>query len=306
MNKTTVVVAGATGMLGHMVLDVLARESGLRVVATARGLGSTGAAVRPGGEWRELDAETATIADISRAVEGAAHVVNCIGLIKQRIDEDDPVQVERAILVNALFPRRLGRAARACAAQVLQIATDCVYSGAKGRYVEPDVHDALDVYGKTKSLGECRLEPMRNLRCSIVGPELNGKVSLLGWFLAQPKGAKLNGFANHKWNGVTTLHFAKLCAGIVKTGLKLGALQHVVPADVVTKHELLRLLARAYGRDDLSITPVEAKTAVDRTLATDNAGLNAAIWKAAGYGAPPTVSRMVEELAAYESSVMGR
>ena len=40
---------------------------------------------------------------------------------------------------------------------ILQIATDCVYSGATGGYTESSSHDALDVYGKTKSLGEVAL-----------------------------------------------------------------------------------------------------------------------------------------------------
>ena len=56
-------------------------------------------------------------------------------------------------------------------ARVLQIATDCVYSGAQGAYVETDLHDALDVYGKTKSLGECQEPNVYHLRCSIIGPE---------------------------------------------------------------------------------------------------------------------------------------
>ncbi|HEX4047404.1 MAG TPA: sugar nucleotide-binding protein, partial [Elusimicrobiota bacterium] len=257
-----VAVLGAGGMLGRMVLDVLAREKGLEVLASARGRALAGAAkaAYPDVAWRELDAETASVADIGAVIEGADCVVNCIGLIKQRFDDTDASEVERAILVNALFPQRLGRAARVAGARVLQIATDCVYSGARGSYVETDPHDALDVYGKTKSLGECRSGAVSSLRCSIVGPELDGGPSLLEWFLSQPRGARLNGFTNHRWNGVTTLHFAKLCAGIVKSGLKPGSLRHVVPGDSVTKHELLTLFARAYGREDVVIAPVAAPT----------------------------------------------
>ena len=40
-----------------------------------------------------------------------------------------------------------------------------------GVYVETDLHDALDVYGKTKSLGECQEPNVYHLRCSIIGPE---------------------------------------------------------------------------------------------------------------------------------------
>ena len=40
------------------------------------------------------------------------------------------------------------------ALKVIQIATDCVFDGLKGNYTEDDKHNAIDVYGKTKSLGE--------------------------------------------------------------------------------------------------------------------------------------------------------
>lgn len=285
-----------------MVLDVLAREKGLEVAASARGRGLVGAAkaAYPAVAWRELNAETASVSEIGEVIAGANYVVSCIGLIKHRFDEADPAGVERAIAVNALFPQRLGRAAQASGARVLQIATDCVYSGARGAYVETDPHDALDVYGKTKSLGECRGRAVSSLRCSIVGAELEGGPSLLEWFLAQPRGARLNGFTNHRWNGVTTLHFGKICAGIIKNSLETGPLRHIVPGDSATKHELLSLFARVYGRGDVAIAPVPAPTAVDRTLATADPRANAELWKAAGYDAPPSIALMVSELAAYK------
>ena len=101
---------------------------------------------------------------------------------------------------------------------MIQIATDCVYSGKTGGYNEDSLHDALDAYGKTKSLGEVRSSTFLNIRSSIIGPEINHKVLLLEWFLKQPKGAVLNGFSNHLWNGVTTLQFAELCLTIIKKG----------------------------------------------------------------------------------------
>jgi len=101
-------------------------------------------------------------------------------------------------------------------AKVLQIATDCVYSGKTGNYDEAAKHDALDVYGKTKSLGEVNARHVLNIRCSIIGPELKGRLSLLEWFLSQPTGARVNGYAHHQWNGITTLQFAELCVMLMR------------------------------------------------------------------------------------------
>jgi dTDP-4-dehydrorhamnose reductase len=163
--------------------------------------------------------------------------------------------------------------------------------------VEDDPHDPLDVYGKTKSLGEVRAPGMHHLRCSIIGPELTSHRSLLDWFLGQPPGAKVSGFVNHGWNGVTTLHFARLSAAIAARDLPLPPLQHLLPAAPLAKADLLEAIRSAYGRSDLAIERVSAPTAVDRTLATRSPRLSAELWQAAGYPEPPTVPEMVRELA---------
>jgi dTDP-4-dehydrorhamnose reductase len=208
-------------------------------------------------------------------------------------------QIDAAIAVNAVFPSRLARAAAARGIRVLQIATDCVYSGAKGMYLESDPHDALDVYGKTKSLGETFLPAAHHLRCSIIGPEPRTRKFLIEWFRRQPIKAEVSGFTNHRWNGVTTLHFAKLCAAIIGHDLTLGHAQHVVPSGTITKAKMLREFAHAYDRPDIVIRDTEAKTLVDRTLGTNQAAENAALWAAAGYSTPPTVEQMIAELSRF-------
>lgn len=206
-------------------------------------------------------------------------VINCIGLIKPYCDD-----VERAVRVNALFPHTFP------SAQVLQIATDCVFSGKKGNYSETDLHDALDVYGKTKSLGEAK--HIKNLRCSIIGPEVKTHTSLLDWFLSQKEA---NGFTNHLWNGITTYHFAKICEGILREDIELPNIQHIVPGDQVTKAELLEIIAKAYKKK-IPVKRVQAPEAINRTLTTKNPELNLKLWKAAGYDKPPTIEQMVGEL----------
>ena len=281
-----VLVLGTTGMLGSMVYDYLQKDPGLRVTGTSRE-GGTG--------LRPLDAEAEDVPDLS----GQQWVVNCIGVIKPFIKDDNRDQVIRAIRVNSLFPTRLAVAAERNGARVLQIATDCVYSGRDGCYDERAAHDATDVYGKTKSMGEVHSPNMSHLRCSIIGPEAKGFVSLLSWFLKQPDGSELNGFRNHLWNGVTTLHFAKLCAGIIKTSPALPHAQHVIPSGDITKADLLRAFGREYGRHNVRVKDVDAPTVIDRRLRTADEATNRALWRAAGHAEPPTVEDMVHEMAAY-------
>lgn len=250
-----IVLLGSTGMLGSMLAKTLKGE--VRALS------------RP-----EFNAEKITYF----APNG--RVVNCVGLIKPYCEN-----VQRAIQVNALFPYLLPKGS-------IQIATDCVYSGSKGAYTETDPHDATDVYGKTKSLGEA--PQLNNLRCSIIGPEEKNHLSLLDWFLSQE--GEVKGFTNHYWNGITTYHFAKIVQGIIDEGIELPEVQHIVPANVVTKAYLLAIIRNAYNKD-IKVVPVKAPQAVDRTLATNNPTLNNRLWKAAGYDEPPTIEQMVRELA---------
>src|SRR5712691_10021965 len=195
MSKPAVIVLGASGMLGSMVVDVLARDRSLGVIATVRNnaLAEEGMRRVPEAEWRLFEAgnEEQTIDQLKR-LGTAQWVVNAIGLTKPYTHDDNPMEIERAINGNSLLPHWLGRTFGEMGARVLQIATDCVYSGTKGGYVESKAHDPLDVYGKTKSLGETLLPNVHHLRCSIIGPEPKAYAFLIEWFRRQPRNARLS------------------------------------------------------------------------------------------------------------------
>jgi dTDP-4-dehydrorhamnose reductase len=282
---TAVLVLGAHGMLGSMVARVLAQDPALQVTATGR---SNDAPTPPACEYRHFDASGDALGP---ELDAGAYewIVNAIGVIKPRIDEKQTSSIENAIAINALFPYRLAAETARRGQRVIQIATDCVYSGFAGAYRESAPHDPLDVYGKSKSLGEVPADNVTHLRCSIIGPELPPPSSLLGWILSAPSGSRLNGFTDHFWNGVTTLHFAKLCAALI-AGTEVPSLQHVIPGDSVSKARLLELALAAYGRGDVAVDPGPAPQPIDRRL-----------WRAAGYEQPPTIEQMLDELADYEA-----
>ncbi len=299
----TILVLGASGMLGSMVADVLARDENLQVIATTRSAEYARLAAErvPNIEWKlfEIGPE-ANMLDRLRKLGPVDWVVNAIGLTKPYTHDENAAEVEQAIRGNAVFPYQLAHVVQEYNGHILQIATDCVYSGTTGHYAESSRHDALDVYGKTKSLGEALLPNIHHLRCSIIGPEPKAYVFLLAWFLRQARNAKVNGYTNHRWNGVTTLHFAKICHGIIDNHPPLSSTQHVLPTGEITKYDLLCSFAHAFNRHDITISPTEAPLVIDRTLATENPALNLELWKYAGYvDRPPTVPEMVEELAKF-------
>ena len=282
-----VLILGATGMLGSACMEVVSHDSKIDLIGTGR------TAID---QLLKFDARVDSIATLLE-INKPNWIINCIGIIKPHIDEKVSSSIENAIEVNSEFPILLANSAEKIGAKVIQIATDCVYSGVQGSYIESDLHDATDVYGKTKSLGEVPASNVMHLRASIIGPEVGRSTSLLEWFRNQPNGAKLNGFTDHLWNGVTTHAFGKLSLGIIKNeGFRSGA-HHVIPKDIVAKSELLRIFIRAYGREDLEISDVVSPKQIDRTLNTNDKDLSDSLWSLAGYKSPPTVEEMVIEQA---------
>jgi dTDP-4-dehydrorhamnose reductase len=274
-----VAVLGINGMLGNTVFGIL-KNTNMDITGISR---------------EELNAQTASIDDIRKAVEGCDYIINCIGIIKPYIHDDNSMEVERAIMVNALFPHRLTQAG----IKTIQIATDCVFDGVKGHYNEVDKHNALDVYGKTKSLGEVKAEHFLNLRCSIIGLEKDHKKSLLEWFLNQPKQAEVNGFKNHIWNGISTVSFAKICKGIIENNFWFHGLQHIVPNSSMNKADILKVFASAFKREDIVVKDIDAKDTIDRTISTVNEKKNKMLWEMAGYNEIPDIETLIKEIKKY-------
>lgn len=280
-------------MLGAAVLEEFIGFSG-EVIVTTRGQDIDN--LPSGFQKITFDAAEDNLDHTFSSLGKIDFVVNCIGVIKPHINDSDEKQRLNAVVVNSLFPQRLADWATANGSKVIQIATDCVFSGATGGYLESDLHDALDVYGKSKSLGEVPNQSMMHLRVSIIGTEKGRSTSLLEWVRNQPKDAEIAGFTDHLWNGVTTNHFGKLTRGIIESGLFRAGVFHVVPGNKVPKNELVAKIASVFGREDIKILPKASGKTIDRTLETADEAFNLEIWNAAGYQTPPSIEQMLEEI----------
>jgi dTDP-4-dehydrorhamnose reductase len=148
---------------------------------------------------------------------------------------------------------------------LIHASTDCVFDGRRGRYRADEPTNATDAYGLSKRVGEaCVAEPnVVILRTSIVGPPAGAGRGLLGWFLRQE--GPVEGWTDHRWNGITTLAWAELAARTVEgTGLGPGLHQPTAP-DEVTKEELLQMFGSVFGHR-IDIKQVTTAQACDRTL----------------------------------------
>jgi dTDP-4-dehydrorhamnose reductase len=224
-------------------------------------------------------------------------IINCIGIIRHQITDSRESKVN-AIHVNSLFPIKLIEALEGSTTKVIQIGTDCVFSGSTGAYSEGSEKDPIDYYGFSKAMGEISSENQMLLRCSIIGRENDNFLSLMEWLLRQPLKSVLNGFIDHKWNGLTTLAFSKILDGVISHDSFEPGSFHVVPKDQVTKFQLLQLLASTFDRNDLQILPTNSATPIDRTLTTTHVRQNTRFWEHADY---PQIPRIEDMLTEYES-----
>ena len=193
---TRILVLGANGMLGSMLVRVLAEIPEFDVVGSTRS-GQNGD--------RAFEVGRDSLDDLLPSVR-CDWVLNALGVLDRHINASDPASIASAVAVNAEFPNRLAVATRSAQQRVINFATDGVFSGRRGPYDEGAEQDAGGVYARSKGLGEVQADHVVNLRCSIIGPEEPPAVSLLGWALSQPHGATITGFTNHHWNGLTTFH----------------------------------------------------------------------------------------------------
>lgn len=240
-----VLVLGASGMLGHALVHELPRHlDGVEVRGTVRSLDAVDPAYRAQVGTRLVDgvdvldqqALAALLADLRPDV-----VVNAVGVIKQAPGVDDTVLTAH---VNGLLPHLLARDCSAVGARLVQISTDCVFSGRAGGYTEDDVPDPVDFYGRSKLLGEVGA-PHVTLRTSIIGPELRHGGSLLEWFLSQD-GREVNGFSRAIYSGLPTVELARVIGAVVLPRPGLTGVWQVASAPI-SKYDLLRLVADEYG-----------------------------------------------------------
>jgi len=284
---TNVWVLGSNGMLGSAVKA----ELKLREIKSAAITRTSFGSYQLGSEQ---DSDIEALENLEEYFGIPTHVINAVGVVKPRIDESKSKSVLNAIQGNTIFPLSLGRYCESKSVHLIQIATDCVYSGSKGDYIESDLHDPTDVYGKTKSLGEFSGGCISLIRCSIIGRENDNKYSLVEWVNSQSANASINGFTNHNWNGVTTKVFGMIASGIIQNKIDPVGKVHLTPNDKLNKLELVNLIKNELGRNDINVKEFKASIVIDRTLKSELPDLCNLLWKSAGFNNSPTISDMVK------------
>ena len=248
--RSTILILGATGMLGHTLFKSLSQDSRLHVYGTARQKTAktlfSKALAKQILTNVDVEDDRSLIATFQKVKPDV--IINCIGLIKQISAASDTLQ---AIPLNTLLPHRLAYLCKQISARLILMSTDCVFSGKKGNYKESDRPDCTDLYGQSKLLGEILdQEHVLTIRTSIIGHELRGGHSLVNWFLKQ-KGS-VAGYTQAIYSGLPTIELARIIRELILPKPKLSGLYQIA-SEPISKFDLLSLIAKTYQKK-ISIT----------------------------------------------------
>jgi dTDP-4-dehydrorhamnose reductase len=279
-----ILILGGDGMLGHQLLIQLRKDHEVKI--TLR---------RPLTDYAQFDLFTAdnTIDQLDLRDEDALRkvvlefspelIINAAGVIKQRDSASDTLL---NLEINSVLPHRLADLCLLVGARMIHFSTDCIFRGDRGSYSEHDISDAIDIYGRTKFLGEVAAPHCVTLRTSIIGLELHRKTSLIEWFLRQTGDVK--GFTNAIFTGVTTMELGRLISDTICSSPDMAGLYHVA-SEPISKFDLLSQLSVTLGREDVRVIP-------DESFRCDRSLLNGRLLENHAY-APPPWNFMIDELA---------
>ncbi|MHC1680312.1 MAG: dTDP-4-dehydrorhamnose reductase family protein [Methanomassiliicoccales archaeon] len=287
-----VLVLGAYGMLGHRLLLNLDRK--FKATGTVRSTRKFDAPITeqlsslriiPG-----IDASRPEIAhEIIRKHKPQA-VVNCVGIVKQAEAAKDPIT---SITVNSMFPHLAAKAAKEVGATFIHFSTDCVFSGKKGNYSQNDIPDPVDLYGRSKLLGEVSDNGI-TIRSSLIGRELGSRNGLVEWFLSN-RGLDVKGFRKAIFSGFTTHEMSKVVEMVLDNKPILNGVWQVA-SDPISKFDLINMI-NIEGKTKATIMPNDM-VVCDRSLDGHQFA------QATGYNAPSwddMIKSMVKDFPLYET-----
>ena len=275
MKKVKVMLLGSAGMAGHVLKYELQKISDIiELVDVAR----SSELIRP-----KIEMDVTDFMNLEKIInEGDFDfLINCVGVLNDFAENNS----DQAILVNAYLPHFLERITKKSSTRIIQLSTDCVFSGAKGGYNEADLKDSVGFYGQSKALGELDNDKDLTIRTSIIGPDLSKKgLGLFNWFINQ-KGI-IYGYTKTYWSGVTTLQLAKSVIEIILYKEKLTGIFHLTNNEKISKYSLLIIIQQVFKKDRIKIAQSKIHK-VDKSLVNTRNDMKIAI---------PTYYQMIEEM----------
>ena len=219
-----IMVMGPRGMLGHEIVKV-----------------GHGTIIPMGGDISDASWLSAALASHHIDV-----VINCAGV--HNTYGRGTSTPKRMISSNAIGPNVLAEVCELFGRRLIHVSTDCVFSGKLGlglRYNTYQTPDPIDMYGRSKLLGEVEADHVTNVRTSFIGLDHG----LMAWFLSRKPdpsvGAAIEasrpevpGWVNAMWSGSTVDEVARRLVTMADD--PPGGIVHLATDKSISKDHVLR------------------------------------------------------------------
>ena len=269
--KLKILVLGASGMAGHTI-SLYFQKMNHEVIALSRK------------KLDYVDVIQGAVTDfnfLKRIISESNYdaVINAVGILNSNAEEGKTL----AVLLNSYLPHYLAEITYNSKTKIIQMSTDCVFSGSKGNYLENSFKDGDTFYDRTKALGELNDSKNLTFRNSIIGPDRNRNgIGLFNWFMKQD--GQINGYANSIWTGVTTLTLAKAMEQAIYQNLT--GVYNLVNNVSINKYDLTSLFNKHLKNSTITISK-DLRDSLDKSLICTRNDFNFVV---------PSYERMIIEM----------
>ncbi len=261
-------VTGASGMLGTALVTHLSKLH--KVFATSRSKGIEGKDIK----WDCFDLTDIELLNkwLDRVkpnvVIHCAAIVN-VDLCEENFDLATKLHVETTKVMSNYLNRNNGR--------LIYISTDSVFDGKKhGSYNESDLVNPLNVYAKTKLMGERPVQLMTNglvLRTNIIGWTRENSVSFSEWMLkGLTDNIPLNLFYDVNFSPLNVYELSIIIEKIIQN--PIFGLYHCASSDGISKYDFGRKMAEIFQLSDSNINRISVDDMEFKASRPKNMALN--------------------------------
>jgi len=243
-------ITGASGMLGSAIVSLISKSH--QVLATSRSKGLEARGV----EWDCFDLTNFKLLNLWLEKSKPDIVIHCAAIVNIDFCE------ENIVLANALHveaTKIIANYIKTNNGRLIYISTDSVFDGKKkGYYNENDKVNPLNVYAKTKLIGEKYTQSIERglvLRTNIIGLKKKNNTSFVEWILQGLKNnITLNLFHDVYFSPIAVDKFSIIIKKIIDN--PIYGLYHCASKDSISKYEFGKKMSKIFNLPDLNINRV--------------------------------------------------
>lgn len=246
-------ITGASGMLGTALVRHFSKS--YKVFATSRSKGVEGRGI----EWDCFNLTNIELLNKWLNKIKPDIVIHCAAIVnvdacEGNVDLATALHFETTKVISDYLDHNNGR--------LIYISTDSVFDGEKqGAYSEADTVNPLNIYAKTKLMGEELVQSMNNglvLRTNIIGWTQGANTSFAEWVLEGLIGnAPLNLFYDVHFSPLHVDELSLIIESIIER--PVYGLYHCASSDSISKYDFGMKMAKVFSLPDSNITRVSVE-----------------------------------------------